>query len=81
MLLLSIIIGIIIGSPISSVSVRRVPSCGIMDRRFMSAGRPCRGGRFERFACGIELMSGAATEAAAAAAAAAGLGSAGWLGP
>lgn len=61
MLLPSIIMGIISGIPNSSVSVRRVPSCGIIDSRFMSAGKPCRGGRFERSACPREVKSGAGT--------------------
>lgn len=59
MLLPSITMGIIIGIPIISESVRMVPSCGIIDRRFISAGKPCRGGRFERSACGSEFKSGA----------------------
>lgn len=77
MLLPSIIMGIISGIPINSLSVRRDPSCGIIDRRFMSAGRPCRGGRLERSACGNEFRSDAGTAWFPVAGR---LGAAGWLG-
>lgn len=74
-LLPSITMGIVGIIGINSLSGRRVPPCTIIDRRSMSAGRFCRGGRGGRSACGNEFIrsdAGAAWFPVA-------LGATGWL--